>query len=107
MKVFTAESAISLLWSKASDSMSLQELEWYAAGAAERVTSAASELSAVLEGMACMVESDVESGSFQSARSTSMLLFNLQNQLSTIAGLAEIAAQASHQARQARKGGNK
>ena len=104
-RVFTTASALALLWQKASDTMSPPELEWFADGAAEQVGRDARTLADVLEGTACLVANDEETGSFRDADSTSTLLFNLQNQLNTIAGLADIAADASYRVRLALKGG--
>ena len=105
MRVFTTASALALLWQKASDTMSPPELEWFADGAAEQVGRDARTLADVLEGTACLVANDEETGSFRDADSTSTLLFNLQNQLNTIAGLADIAADAGFMVRKALKGG--
>ena len=105
MRAFTTASALALLWQKASDTMTAPELEWFADGAAEQVGRDARTLADVLEGTACLVSNDEGTGSFQDADSTSKLLFNLQNQLNTIAGLADIAADAGFMVRKALKGG--
>ena len=104
--VFKTSRAMATLWEIASNHLSLRELEWFADGAAEQVGNDVRALSYVLESTACLVASDKESGSFQSAKSTADLLFNIHNQLDAIAGLADIAESANAQARQALKAGN-
>lgn len=47
---------------------------------------------------------ETTTGAFQTAKSTSTLLFNLHNQLEVIAGMADISEQANWLARQAMKG---
>ena len=100
---FTTAFAMALLWKKTSGQMDLNELEWFANGATEQVSTESHALSAVLESTACMVRSDETSGSFQDSDGMSSLLFNLHNQVSIIAGLADMASEAGFLARQARK----
>ena len=102
--VFTTATLMALLWRKSGDEMHLHELEWIATGAAEQVSLEAHNLAAVLENTACLATADEESGAFQDSSTTSTLLFNLQSQLSTIAGLADIAAAASDRVIHALKG---
>ena len=106
MPVFSTASALAVLWKKASSEMHTHELEWFADGAATQVSHDARTLAAVVEGTACLVSSDEgNTGAFADSDSTSTLLFNLHSQLSTLAGLAEISAQANSLARPALKGG--
>lgn len=105
MPVFSTSSGMSLLWQKASGKMSLRELEWLADGAAQQVESDARALADVLMSTGCLVSSDDgKAGSFEDPGNTSYLIFNLHHQLDTIAGLANIAADASYRARLALKG---
>ena len=104
MPIFSSASAMAMMWEVAYKQMSAQEMKWFADGAAEQVNTDVKALSAVLEETACLVAAD-ETGSFQSAKSTSTLLFHLHNQLSAIAGMAEISEQANWYARRAVKGG--
>ena len=103
MKPFATASAMALLWKKSNWQMSAHELEWFANGAVEQVSTEAHALSAVLESTACLSLNDNDTGSFQDSGSTSSLLFNLHNQLSIIAGLADIASEAGVLARKALK----
>lgn len=103
--IFTTQTAMALLWAKASPALSQPELEWIADGAAEQVGREARTLAHVLESTACLVASDEHSGSFQDQHSTSRLIFNLQGQLNTLAGMAEIADDASQMVRAALKSG--
>lgn len=105
MGVFTTVSALTLIWEKAHKHLTAQEMEWFADGAAEKVNGDIRALSTVLEETACIVASDEDSGYFQSAQSTSNLLFHLHNQLDAIAGMAEVSEQANWFARRALKGG--
>ena len=95
-----------MLWERAAGKMTLEELEWLADGAAGRIQSEADALKDVLESTGCLVLCDEGAvGSFLSARSSSNLFFNLKHQLDTIAGLADIAAEASYRVRRTLKGG--
>jgi hypothetical protein len=104
MPVFSTAGAMSLLWKKAAPELKLHELEWFADGAAEQINLDTNSLAATLRGLGCMVASDEESGSFRSANDVSDLLLNLSNQVSTLNGLASIAADASYLARLALRG---
>lgn len=106
MPVFSTSGAMSMLWQKAAGKMNLQELEWLADGAAQQVRSEADSLADVLMNTGCLVQSDEgAAGSFMGTDSASSLIFNIRNQLCTIAGLADIAADASYRVRLALKGG--
>lgn len=108
MPAFSTSGAMLMLWDKARGKMNLEEFEWLADGAAGRIQSEANALKAVLESTGCLVSGDDGGvGSFLSARSSSNLFFNLQHQLDTIAGLADIAAEAGYCVRLALKGGAK
>jgi len=103
MPVFSTATAMQELWEKAARNLSAQELDWFAEGAARQVCNEARALGAVLERAASLVSSDA---GFRFETDNSDLFFNLHNQLSTIEGLAEIAAEAtSRRARLALKGG--
>ena len=105
MPVFSTSGAMSMLWQKASGSMTLQELEWLANGAARQARSEADSLATVMMNTACLVQADEGNiGSFLDADSAADLFFNLHNQLSAIAGLADIAEQAGYRVRLALKG---
>lgn len=104
MPIFSTAMAMSLLCKKAATELKAHELEWFADGAAEQINLDTNSLAATLRGLGCMVASDEESGSFRSADDVSDLLLNLSNQVSTLNGLACIAADASYLARLALKG---
>lgn len=106
MPVFSTSGAMSMLWQKAAGKMNLQELEWLADGAAHQVRSEADSLADVLMNTGCLVQSDDGVvGSFTSTDSAASLIFSIRNQLDTIAGLADIAADANYRVRLALKGG--
>ena len=105
MDIFTTSSALELMWSKSYKHMTPEEIEWFADGASEQVSNDVRTLSFVVDSTACMVSYDTEAGNFKSGGDVSNLLFNLHNQLNTIAGLASIAGEANYLARMAGKGG--
>ena len=104
--VFKISRAIATLWEIASNHLSLRELEWFASGAAGQVGIDVRALSCAIESTAGLMASDKQSGSLQDTQSTAELLFNIQNQLEAIAGLAGIADNASAQVCEALKRGN-
>ncbi|MDB5745094.1 MAG: hypothetical protein JWR68_3409 [Polaromonas sp.] len=106
-EVFTSASVMELLWKKSRKRLSPNEMEWFADGAIELIGAHTRALAEVVDNTAYMVSNDKRSGSFQDSVSTSQLLFNLQNQLSTIAGLAHIAEEANYSVRKALKEGGK
>jgi len=105
MPTFTTAGALMLLWEKARESMTPHEVEWMAIGAGEQVGCEARALAATLEGVASLVSTDERAGSFQHTDDLSSLLFNLHNQLNTIAGLSDLADEANYRVRRALKGG--
>lgn len=102
MGVFTTAEALTVLWNRAK--LQPHELEWFASGAAQQVILDTDTLSEVLMGLGSMIATDTEAGSFKSGDSVSDLMFNLSSQLSTLNGLAGIAADASYRVRQSLKG---
>jgi len=98
--VFDPCAALELLWSKASGNMATHELQWFAEGARAHVTAQAKQMECVLTGLGCLVLNDGQDGtpgvgSFQSNTDVPEMLFMLAGQMSTLAGLSEIADQAS------------
>lgn len=103
LPVFSTATAMQELWEKACSGLSAKELDWFAEGAARQVCNEARALGAVLERVASLVSSHA---GFHLEGDSSDLFFNLHNQLSTIQGLAEIAAEATgRRVRLALKGG--
>lgn len=105
LPIFTTSAALLMLWEKACDKMTPQEVLWMADGAGEQVGCEARALAATLEGLASLVSTDENAGSFRSPGELSSLLFNLHNQINTIAGLSELADGANYKVRLALKGG--
>jgi hypothetical protein len=106
MPAFSTSGAMSLMWQRAASKMNLQELEWMADGAARQVQSEADSLADVLMNTGSLVQSDDGgTGAFMDTDSAASLIFNIRNQLCTIAGLADIAADAGYRARLVLKGG--
>lgn len=104
MAPFTTAGAMSFMWQKAVRELHAHELEWFADGAAQQLSQETNALADMLNKLGCLVSCDDESGSFQSADGVANLLLNLSNQVSTLNGLADIAADASYRVRLALKG---
>lgn len=104
MGVFSTSEAMAVLWKRAESKLKPHELEWFANGAAQQINLETGVLADVLMGLGSMVANDTEAGSLQSGDGVSNLLFNLSSQLSTLNGLANIAADASYLVRLALKG---
>lgn len=105
MPAFSTSGAMSLMWQRSASKMNLQELEWLADGAARQIQSEADSLADVLMNTGSLVQSDDgQAGAFMSTDSAASLIFNIHNQLCTIAGLADIAADAGYRARMVLKG---
>ena len=104
MPVFTTAGAMSLMWQKTVGKLHTHELEWFADGTARQLSQETNALADTLNKLGCMVSCDEESGSFRSTDGLANLLLNLSNQVSTLNGLADIAADASYRVRLALKG---
>ncbi|HET7831819.1 MAG TPA: hypothetical protein VFK88_02530 [Gallionella sp.] len=86
----TARRIMSELWDRAADSLSTEELKWFA-GSSEFTRMQARNLSEVVEGIGCLIGSDENAGNFQEAGSVTTLLFNISHSIDTIAGMMEIS----------------
>ena len=97
MPKFSTGAALSLLWGKAVNNLNEHELEWFAACAAGQLQADANNLSETLEGIGLIISNgdDVEDEQLTSQGGISKLMFNISSQLSAIAGLSDIAADAS------------
>lgn len=93
LEVGTISNCMYKLWEASADNLTREQLAWFA-GLAETVEAQARYLADLTEGLGCIVADD-ETGSFQSGRSLSTLLFNINNQLETIAGLIQISGSAA------------
>lgn len=79
------------LFRKAAHHLTADELKWLT-GLSDFVETETENLSENLMAIGCLVGADKDAGSFQSPHQTSNLLFSLSNQLSTLSGMAHIAA---------------
>ena len=100
MPAFGSRQAMALLWDKATRELGTHELRWFAEGARNQVAEDAQRLEAVLTGVACLVLGDADEdgarvGSFQEPEDVANLLHALAGQMGALAGLAEIADDAS------------
>lgn len=95
----TIYDAMQLLAARGLDRMNQEELEMLA-GATDRAEVEARQLSAICEGIACLVSADAEgrisAGNFQTAESVFELLCYLSNQFDSIAGMICLGEEARH-----------
>lgn len=95
MPNFSTEAALSLLWLKAANELHTHELEWFATHAATYAGDNASQLSDTLHGISCLIRDDGDGGHFANADAASSLIHGIAVQLSGVAGMANIAADAT------------
>jgi len=107
LPAFTLRSLLEVLWERACPHMTPQELRWLAEGAPELTSCYAQHLETVLEGIACLVLADGNSGpgggnagSFQSSVDVPDLLFSQVNHYSLISGLGRLTGDAAFLLRQ-------
>jgi hypothetical protein len=86
------------LWGRSSDSLSEQELEWFAK-ATEHAQSEARNLRDVVQGIGCLIASDTTSGALQDRDGSSAMLYAISGQLDTISGMIEIGSAANDRLR--------
>ena len=106
MPEFTVATALSQLWLKAARELHPHELEWFASGAAHQVANEAERLSETLMGLGLLISNsdDISGEKLTEQSGLSHLMFSLSHQVSTLSGLAQIAADAGYRARLALKG---
>ena len=94
----TVSNGFFALWEKSVNSLTKEELEWFAQFTDEAEL-AGKNLSGVLNGLGCLIGSDDNTGSFQDQGAVSELLFNLSHQIDTINGMIQIGSSAEHRLR--------
>ena len=98
MAVFTTAEALTVLWNRAK--LQPHELEWFASGAGQEVSTETIAISEIMTNIGCLVLADQGStGSFTDPEGVSTLMFNFASQLSTLNGLADIAVDANYRLR--------
>ncbi|RFC37764.1 MAG: hypothetical protein DID92_2727743063 [Candidatus Nitrotoga sp. SPKER] len=85
-KVFTVTNAMFLLWERAIDNLTKEEMEWFA-GVNDMTTGHVTHLKTLVEGVGFLVQNDVNSGNFQSSDDLPSLLFSIANGLDSIEAL--------------------
>lgn len=106
LPVFSTATAMLELWEKACSELSADQLAWFAEGAARQVCNESRALAAVLERAGSVVSNGDSGADLFLEDGCAELFFSLHNQLTTINGLAEIAAEAGCRMRnQLLKGG--
>ena len=95
MRAFCPRSFLALLWERAGLHLTEQELQWVVDGVNDFTGMHTARLEAMFDGLACLVASDKETGSFQSAGDLSDLLFLQSDSMSMIGGMAYAAGMAA------------
>jgi hypothetical protein len=94
-RIATGESIITELWSRAANSLTHDELKWFAQSC-DYTEMQARSLSSVIEGISCLViEDGLEghgAGNFQSAYDVPDLLFSIAHQVNMLAGLMAVSS---------------
>lgn len=90
----TAHNVMFKLWESTAKQLSSDDLEWFAE-AEGLAMDELENLSTVMMGIGCLVNSDERAGNFQRKESVATLLFNLNHQVETISGLLHIANSAT------------
>ena len=97
--VASVERMMTKLWERTADSLTTEELTWFA-DSSEYAKLQARQLSYAIEGIGCLVSADSENnhgaGSFQNGDSISTLLFTIAHSVDTIAGMMEVSDSAQH-----------
>lgn len=93
----TLNEAVSMLWARSNDRLTLEELD-NLNGAAENALLAAQHLATTLGNLGALVFDDESVGSLRDPEDVSALLFGLQNQVEMIHSLAWLGAEAKSKA---------
>ncbi len=96
---FSNAEALQLLWYRASENLQPHELEWFASNAAGTVGMDAKNLADSLLGLSILISDDGNGGHFATADNACSLVHTIAAQVSTLAGMADIAADASSRLR--------
>lgn len=104
----TIYDALTTMYEHAKDQMSAEQLQGVAEAMTEGAISSARNMSSVVEGLACLVDTDgaqsgIRAGNFQNADSIFPLLCAISEQFGTIAALVEVGTEATWKAQQIRE----
>lgn len=94
LAAFDATNAMLLLWQRASDRMTEDELNWFAEGAPELVQLQAEHLSTVTMGLGCLIGNDDSSGALSDRHDVSAILWSVSHQVGVLGALTNVARDA-------------
>lgn len=97
MPAFSPRSLLQVLWERAYQHLTPQELRWMAEGVPEFTCYYAMQLESVLEGVGCLISSDGSgtAGTLQSERDVPDLLFSQATHMGLIGGMSRIGSDAA------------
>lgn len=105
---FDATNAMLLLWQRAGDHMTEDELNWFAEGAPELVQLQAEYISNITQGLGRLLGNDDSSGALSERHDVSAILWSLSHQVGVLGALTNVARDAgflAHHKKQAKSGG--
>jgi hypothetical protein len=92
---FNESTVLQLLFRKALQHLSPDELKWLALDGSDYVEAVARRAAGVAEGVGCLIASDSSAGNFQSRHDVPSLLFHFAGVYRQIAGMAAVSGLAS------------
>jgi len=100
LAVFDAANAMLLLWRRAGDHMTEDELDWFAEGAPDLVQLQADYIANITQGLGCLISNDASSGALSERYDVSTILWNVSHQVGVLGALTSIARDARFLAQQ-------
>lgn len=97
LPAFSPRSLLQVLWERAYQHLTTQELRWMAEGVPEFTSYYAMQMECVLEGVGCLIASDGAgaAGTLQSERDVPDLLFSQATHMGLIGGMSRIGSDAA------------
>ena len=97
LPAFSPRSLLQVLWERAYQQLTPQELRWMAEGVPEFTCYYAMQMECVLEGVGCLIASDGAgtAGTLQSERDVPDLLFSQATHMGLIGGMSRIGSDAA------------
>lgn len=109
LAAFDISNAMLLLWQRASDRMTEDELNWFAEGAPELVQLQAEYISNITQGLGCLIGNDASSGALSERHDVSSILWSVSHQVGVLGALTNVARDAGflaqHKKQSKAKGG--
>ena len=94
LAAFEAANAMLLLWQRASDHMTEDELNWFAEGAPDLVQLQADYIANITQGLGCLISNDASSGALSERYDVSTILWNVSHQVGVLGALTSVARDA-------------